>query len=166
MFDCITKYDWIVIISNVLFFMVVQTMFFIFIASKQYETVLADKMDLISRFVNKNAGSKQKMKDFKDAYLLSNSKKAEEQHTVRMQENKKYINKYCLLPIGAAIIALIYVIYKVNAASPWSSTDSLNLALVLLAYTTELYFFFFVVRKFEFVGDHYIIANIFKKATK
>lgn len=166
MFDCITKYDWIVILSNVIFFMVVQSFFFYFVASKQYENVLANKMDLVSRFANKNELSKQKFKDFKDAFLLQQNKKADQQYSERMKENWQYIKKYCVYPILAASAALLFVIYFIKYNSSWSSIDSLNLTLVLLAYATELYFFFFIVRKFEFVGDQYIIANIFKEATK
>lgn len=166
MFDCITKYDWIVIFSNVLFFMVVQTFFFLFIASKQYETVLAGKMDFVSRFANKSQYMKNKLKSMKDDYIAQNGKVAERQLKERTQENKKYIMKYCVLPITLVVGALLFVIFFKKYSTPWSSIDSLNLALVLLAYATELYFFFFIVRKFEFVGDQYILANIYKEATK
>ena len=165
MFDCVTKYDWIVIFSNVIFFMVVQSLFFIAIASKQYENVLANKMDFVSRFVSKSSMSKQKLKDLKDTFLQQNIGIAEGQHKQRMQENKKYIKKFCVYPIMAAVAVLLCIIYYFKTDLPWTSIDSLNLTLVMLAYATELYFFFFIVRKFEFVGDHYIIANTFKEAS-
>lgn len=44
-----------------------------------------------------------------------------------------------------------------------NNVSTLCLLFVTLAYCTELFFFFFIVRKYEFVGDHYIISDIVDK---
>jgi Na+/glutamate symporter len=144
--------------------MVVQTFFFIFIASKQYENVLADKMNIVSRYVNKNETVKQNFRELKSEYLKKSGSAAKKQYDERQVQNKSLINKFCVLPIAVALAVLMYVIFVMGSKNPWNNIDSLNLVLVLLAYATELYFFFFVVRKYEFVGDHYIFSNIFKAA--
>ena len=45
----------------------------------------------------------------------------------------------------------------------WNDVYTLCLIFVLLAYGTELLFFLFIVKKYEFVGDFYILNNLFKQ---
>ena len=58
----VNENDWVIILTNVLFFTIVQILFFKFIASKQYETVLVSKLDIIKRYSKKNP----KFKEFID----------------------------------------------------------------------------------------------------
>jgi hypothetical protein len=48
----------------------------------------------------------------------------------------------------------------IKSKRKWNNVDNLSLLFVTLAYCTELFFFFFIVRKYEFVGDHQIISDI------
>ena len=55
---------------------------------------------------------------------------------------------------------LLHLIFIMKSKRKWNDVDSLSLLFVILAYCTELFFFFFIVRKYEFVGDHQIISDI------
>ena len=44
--------------TNILFFMVVQTAFFFFVASKQYDDLIKDKMQLLKLYLKKNRRAK------------------------------------------------------------------------------------------------------------
>ena len=47
---------WLAILTNVIFFMVVQTIFFIKVASKQVDIVIKDKINIIKIYDNINYG--------------------------------------------------------------------------------------------------------------
>ena len=51
--NCIERNDLIPVLSNVIFFVIVQTLFFKYVASKQYEDVLENKLDFF-KILSKN----------------------------------------------------------------------------------------------------------------
>lgn len=166
MFACLNKYDWIIVLVNVIFFMIVQTLFFKFVASKQYADVLVSKIDLIKLFLSKEPEKQSEFNDYKNEYLKTNNEKALQQQRARDKTNKELTRKYCLNLILLGIVVLIVTVLFMKSKTQWNDVYTLSLVLVLLSYTTELCFFFFIVEKYEFVGDHYIIANIVDNVRK
>jgi hypothetical protein len=157
--------DWIVIFSNVLFFMVVQTFFFRYVVSKQYENVLVSKLQMVKTLVSKNESVKQQVEEFKQNTIAKYKDIAVEKEIKRNIENKKLTFQYCwsLIIIVTTILTglAIYSIYgHLSGSHKWTLPDTLNILFVLLAYSTEVFFYFFIVRKYEFVGDNYIITNV------
>lgn len=157
--------DWIVIFSNVLFFMVVQTFFFRYVVSKQYENVLVSKLEMVKTLASKNENVKQYIEEFKRETIANYKNIATEKEIKRNIENKKLTLKYCWSLIIIVTVVLtglaIYSVYgHLSGSHKWTLPDTLNMLFVLLAYSTEIFFYFFIVRKYEFVGDNYIITNV------
>ena len=179
----INENDWFIVFANVLFFMVVQTAFFYFIASKEYEDVIVSKLDIVKRYASKNEIFKMLVNMYKNKYLEDNKQEIEKQTKERKQNNEKLTLEYCGVPIliVSSIVVLLLVATKTKVLSkvtinnatikgllnstPWNKYDNLGLILVLLAYITELFFFFFIVKKYEYVGDNYILNNLFKSVS-
>jgi hypothetical protein len=157
---CLQRNDLIIILSNVLFFMVVQTLFFVLVASKQYETVLVSKIDLVKAVYSKFPNIKQSLIKTKNKYVQDNSELVSKQSKARKKENEHLIWKFCGVPIVVTLVAMAYLFLFSKSREPWSDVDTLGLMYVVLGYLTELCFFFFIVRKYEFVGDQYIVSNV------
>ena len=156
--------DWIIILANVIFFMVVQTLFFRYVASKQYESVLKNKLSLVQSFMDKDPVLKGVISKYKKEYLEVNKDIIKEQKRKRTQENDMLETRYSWVYIGYAAIALFLLFAFTD--QPWTSVHTLGLILVVFAYATELYFFFFIVQKYEFVGDHTMYSRIYNKVTQ
>jgi hypothetical protein len=169
----VNENDWVIILTNVLFFTIVQILFFKFVASKQYENVLVSKLDIIKRYSQKNPDFKELIDKNKQKFLETNNIDIQKQRKERENKNYKLIIDYCSKPIAISIFALILilVISKTDMFSSilnikktnWNDVYTLGLIFVLLAYGTELLFFLFIVKKYEFVGDFYILNNLFKQ---
>ena len=81
--ECIDRNDLIPVLSNVIFFVIVQTLFFKYVASKQYEVVLESKLDFIKTICDNDPYLKSKIYDFRDKYLQENKEKVEQQEKIR-----------------------------------------------------------------------------------
>ncbi len=94
-FKCFDRNDWLVIIANVLFFMVVQTLFFKYIASQQYEDVLVSKLEMIKIAMQKNPAFKRQILELKKDYQQKYESIAKEQEARREIINRDLTWKYC-----------------------------------------------------------------------
>lgn len=159
MLDCIDKYNWIGIVCNVLFFMVVQTGFFYYIASNQYQNVLESKLKLLNVLKEKNKTIEYRLNNIKQQ---SQDLKitAETQKINREKNNIQLTKDYCGKSIGAGLILLVFVLLFTNSKRSWAHSDTINLLIIVFGYSTEILFFFFIVRKYQFVGDQYMISSI------
>lgn len=162
-----SKYTWINIFTTVLFFLIVQTLFFVMIASKQYNKLLLSKTNLISQLAEYNFSVKQSIdlvKNNMDEELIT---KANQSYNKRKNINNKLLIKYCVIPILITTLILIFIIiYKFTDNKKWSNVETIGLILILGSYLTELYFFFFIVRKYEIIGDHELLYKLFKSLSE
>lgn len=154
---------WIVILTNVIFFIIVQTLFFVFIASKQVDNVIEDKVAIIKTFASYNDTINDKITEFlnsKKRNIVENN--AEKQKHKRNRYNLSLIQKRVGIPLIIATIALGIFIYKMYKKDTllWNNTDTLALVLVLLAYMTELFMYFAVIKCYVFVGDYDILSTL------
>ena len=159
--NCISFNDWIVIYVNVIFFVVVQTLFFRYIASKQYENVLKQKVEILKLYGEKFPNEKTKIDKNIQEYINENREKIEEQYKKRSKKNAELETTYCW-NFAKAIVALLILTLIINKEQ-WTSIHTLGLVFVILGYTTEILFFFLIVKQYEFVGDHKISSEIFKQ---
>lgn len=159
---CISKADWIIIISTVLFFMIIQTLFFKYEASIQYQTVIESKLDVARILSKRNVHVEEFIKKLKsDSTMLKEIH--DQQQSKRQLHNDTLTLYYCWIPIIITVSILLLILATGNIK--WSSSNNMGLFFVFLSYITELIFFFFVVQKYEFVGDEYIISRLFNKIT-
>lgn len=156
--------DWIIILMNLVFFMIVQTYFFRYIASKQYENVLSNKLGLFQTILNKNPQYKQLIKTYKNKYLEKNQTLVQQQYLQRQLVNQKLEQKYCWTFIHYTNIFILLLFLFTR--QKWTSIHTLGVIFVILGYVVELLFFFFIVQPYQFIGDHFLLSQIYKKMTQ
>jgi len=161
--DCFTRNNLIIVIVNVIFFMFVQTLFFNLVASQQYVNVLKSKVDILNILSQKDPHIRTLLSAFKTDYIKTHIETAKKQEALRKEHNDALARQHSYHYIALATVVLVAIVLPMKSKENWGPVDTLNLIIVLLAYSTELVFFFFVVRKYEFVGDHYIIATLAKE---
>lgn len=149
--------DLIPIFMNVMFFMVIQTIFFLYVASKQFENVLIDKINILKVLSENNPYIKSLIQNYKTSYITNKN------FDIIIAERERYNNEilliYCGIPIIVISILLLYVIFFMKSDKSWNRVDSLSLFFVTLAYLTELFLFFCVITQFIFIGDINLIYN-------
>lgn len=156
-FNYLKRNDLIPIFTNVIFFMVIQTIFFLYVASKQFENVLNDKLNMLKILSDNNSYIKSIINGYKKKYIEDIN------FSLVITERNNYNNIilfiYCGIPIIIISILLLYVIFFMKTDKKWNNVDSLSLCFVTLAYMTELFIFFCVITQYIFIGDLDIIYN-------
>lgn len=149
--------DLIPIFMNVMFFMAIQTIFFLYVASKQFENILIDKINIVKVLSENNPYIKSLIQNYKNSYISNKN------FDIIISEREKYNNEilliYCGIPMIIIFILLLYVIFFMKSDKPWSKVDTLSLFFVTLAYLTELFLFFCVITQYIFIGDVNLIYN-------
>lgn len=170
---------------NVGFFMVVQILFFYIIASKQVDVIIESKSDIINKFIEHSDKTNDNIKK----YLNSNTYKDKYNKGTLTEKERLRLNRKIiwlkLKPflitvftiITLSFIALIFFsvpkIQRKFKMSPniinnytLSLSDKILIIFVLGAFSTELLFFFGMVKNYEFVGDFEVIKIIYNKFVK
>ena len=151
-------------ISNIICFITIQTLFFYFIASKQFNELLIDKTGIVSSYISHDQdlrfGANQYFHgpEWKDIL-----EKGQQQSKTRTNANLSLIKRKIVPLIIAAICVLGCFVYKLkNNSEPWSRTDTILLTLVMGAFTTEFLFFIGIVSQYQHYGDHAIYYTLLK----
>lgn len=169
---------------NIGFFMLVQIMFFYFFASKQLDTIIKSKMNILQNFISYDTYEsrfvKKKLKKYINSDIYQDNKnKSSSSQLIRNKNNKLILFeklKYFLIPIISIIILCIiyfivsYIKYGINNNTDkyryLSVSDWILIFFVFGAFTTELIFYFSIVRKHEFTGDMEIINILYTSIAK
>ena len=156
----------IVIFANVMFFMIVQTLFFRYIASKQFNVVIRDKANIANEYLKYNKEASQQYELYKDSVevkdIKKNAKKQfEERDDVNIDTTKTWIG----IPFSIVIFLLLIFVGMIvfRKEHTWDSIDSVLLSLVVLAYATEVVFYIGLVRQYQFYGDQEIYSNLYNR---
>lgn len=151
--------DAVVSMSNVLFFMTVQILFFWFIASRQVDEVVRSKAEVLLLLRRRMEGEGMTFPvQLLDTVVLDGIGKhrsaASEERRNRNRLNLSLTLRWILPPIlvVAAVLSALYV-YNRRAGRSFTPAHWIGMALVILAYGTELLFFLFVVRPYIMVSD-------------
>jgi hypothetical protein len=141
--------------------MSIQTIFFLYVASKQFENVLKDKINFIKILSENN----QYVYDY--IQILKNNYVNGKDYTNVILQRQKYNNQilviYCGIPMIVISSILISILFFMKSQKKWNSVDTLSLFFVTLAYLTELFLFFCVISQYVFIGDQYLIYNFILK---
>lgn len=151
--------DFICICLNVMFFITVQTLFFKYIGSTQYEKLIEKKLDWMKLLARKNPDFKASLKSIRDTYSEKYKVTQEQMRIEREKENKKLEWQYSwvwVLILGIATVVFTAITFYRKS---WTQVDTLTLICVIFAYITELIFFFAIFKQYELVGDNYIIGG-------
>jgi hypothetical protein len=166
-FDVFEPRNMIIVLVNIIFFMVVQTLFFEFEASKQFNFVLEDKAKIAQTYLQYDKNTAVKYQQFKTSEDAKNIESvAKKQEKQRKDENTKLIINWLGIPIFVATFLLIVFIVMQNYKSDhkWGKVDAvLLISVILLGYVPEILFFFGVVHKYKFYGDCEIYGNLYNE---
>lgn len=144
----------LVVVANVIFFIVVQTLFFRFVATRQFLNVISNKVGIFNEYLKYDPETSEKVKEYVNTDDTKNAHVAgKEEKKKRNKKNTVLILKWIGPVLMIALGFLIYYIVQVAKQSTWSMVDGSMLSLVVLAYSTELLFYFLIVRQYEFYGD-------------
>jgi hypothetical protein len=145
---------------NVLVFVVVQTAFFWFVASRELVTVAKKNAQLISRM--RAQLRRQPGQDFPvavlDATMQDATSAVDERELARLESEAEAGNRQLVLrmiaPFAGAMVVVILVLCVVNRLRGLrlGRAQYMGVAFVFGAYTTELLLFFFVVKPWAHVG--------------
>ena len=95
----------IITFSNVIFFIVVQTFFFKYIASKQFNVVLSDKVGILNEYLKYDPEMTESIKQFTTSEEANEIKsKAKIQEKEREKLNKQRIKLWVGVPLVIATI--------------------------------------------------------------
>ena len=148
---CLKRNDFIPIFMKVMFFMAIQTIFFLYVASKQFENVLIDKINIIKVLSENNPYIKSLIQNYKNSYISNKN------FDIIISERERYNNEilliYCGIPMIIISIILLYIIFFMKSDKAWNNVDTLSLFFVTVAYLTELFLFFCIITQYIFIGD-------------
>lgn len=154
----------IINVSNIICFVTIQTMFFYFVASKQFNMVLKDKTEIASSYISQEPTLREmalayfNSQDWKELVAQGNKQRLQ-----RDRANLQLIWKKIGPIVVIAFVVLCGFILKLNyypANTTWTRTDTILLVLVLGAFTTEFLFFIGIVSQYQHYGDHAIYHNL------
>src|SRR5271170_5552619 len=78
----------VIVLANIIFFMIVQTLFFKYVASKQFNIVLEDKAGIVGEYLKHDPAANEKYRQFKNSEKAKSIEKAaKEQEAIREKEN-------------------------------------------------------------------------------
>lgn len=161
-FLLIDKYGIMVIVLNILIFFILQFLFFYFIIQNQYTELLRDKANILISMMKKD----QPLNIFIKSNILSNYNiiklDAKINKILRDKVNYKLIINYIVLPIMILIGTLIFVLITFRINRSWNMNDTLSVFMIILAYVTEIYYYFMIVKKYPHIGDIQIVDILVK----
>lgn len=164
--DVIDPANLLILFANLLAFVLLQTTFFWFVASRNVERVLDDKSEYVSELLSKRGVTLELLKEYLDSEESKQlPAKAEEQRKEREAANWELLKTY-IAPVVIALGCVLVLIFLslVKRGQPLTSIDLFLLFLVLGAFSTELYFYLTVTSQLIHLADNRIAFEMFTGA--
>lgn len=154
-----------IVILNLIAFATIQTIFFWFVGSKQVDAVVEQKADFFSELAKRDDIVHQEMLDYlndpKNGKVLADKVKIDNENTAA----KNWELTYSMIgpPYFAlcAILGFMFLSMIVFRKFP-TSIDAFLALMVITAFTTELFFYFLVVRQQITIGDAELRLGVLK----
>lgn len=157
----------IIILANIIFFMTIHTLFFRYIASNQFASVLRDKADIFEVYLKYDPELARKYKILKSSDSVKRI--ANLAHLEEMKRNKiNFLSMLIWTGIPITLVSLIMLIFIVmlfrekNGSLPWDKSDTVLLSFVVFAYITEIISYYIIINKYQFYGDQELCSDIYQ----
>ncbi len=145
----------IIIFTNVLTFMTIQTAFFWYIASNNIENIIDKKSHLIIEFkelfpeITDNINTFANSSDFQDI-----KRSANESFYLRQENNKRLLYNY-MIPPFTMIICMLSLVTAIERfyIKKFDKIDGLILSTVFMCFLTEIIFYFTIIHDAEIISD-------------
>jgi len=155
------KYELLIILINLTFFMTVQTIFFKYIGSIEFEKLVLQKGQLIKNYISTDEKMLNDFNNFKNNYIKENKKIANEQKIIREKKNNNIYLLHCIIPI-ILIVILAIIIYFSSLKGEWNNSTLISILSITLTYIPELFLFFFIMTKYQHISNMNIITKMYK----
>ncbi len=158
----------IIFFVTLISFIISLLILFIFFLGEYYQSIILDKIELISLYAKNNDAFKQKLIQEIDTFNASDSKvKAIEEEVSRKEHNIKALNTHGPGPFLYIIcaVAFIYfltlIIRKIRGQQiGFEGSDYLLLLFAMLSFSVEIVFYFVIIQSWKIVPDSEIIKII------
>lgn len=154
----------VVSLVNVLFFAVVQTLFYKYIGSRELDRTVKHKSSIL-RTVRENLEKNHLEAPvlLLDAAVLRAGVTKRQEARVKAAERNAANNRLIMRWIGPILFLLLLVIialvlFNRKKDRSFEFAHWFGMALVVFVYVPEILFFFFVIERYQMVGD-YELAN-------
>jgi hypothetical protein len=161
------KNEVFLIFINIIIFMIIQTIFFKFVISTEYESLIKEKLNTVNYYISHDQEVKNIIINYKKNNIEKIKKKALEKEKIRDKINSKLYLEYCFMPILFFILIFIIIIilnyYSLifKKSEKFEGVHYFNFVLILLIYIPNMIIFFFVVKKYQFIGNVEILSTIY-----
>jgi hypothetical protein len=161
------KNEVFLILINIIIFMIIQTLFFKYIISLEYENLIKEKLNTVNYYIDRDQEVKDMIIDYKNNNIDEIKNKSIEQKKIREEKNKKLYFYYCIIPILIALLIFIVIIILNYKSLIFKKSEKMrgihyfNFALILLIYIPNMIIFFFVVKKYQFIGNIEILSTFY-----
>lgn len=147
----INFFDTILILTNFLIFIIIQTIFLILIS----ESRILKEVDYLIYFY------KPWINEIRNIYPDLITKKT---LVEKNPDNKNLLIKTIGIPIGVIILIIILlIILGIIYNNKWETHHTIGLVLIIFAYLTELMVYFLIGNEYRFINSSSIISNFIKK---
>lgn len=148
---------------NLLFYFVVQTVFFWFVASNTVLYSVSMKSEVMIDFALSNPHNYSLFKKWVESDDPAMVQKAAEENAAREKVNLELLKKWIAPAIVAALALLLLTLIRVRMKGEnLDRIDGFIIGLVIFAFTTELYFYFFVIRRQILISDNDMLLAAFR----
>jgi hypothetical protein len=156
----------VVILINVIFFMIIQIIFFKHILSKKINDVIVDKTNIFNMYIQHNKVLGNEIEKYMSSEHRNRLKVvAREQKADRDNYNNTSANIWVYIPIIMSIFALSYFLYKIytspNRESIQENNGYVSLVLPVILYICGILIFYYVIDHHEYYGDHELFSRIY-----
>ena len=160
------------IFINIILFMIIQTIFFKFAIANEYEHLIEEKIGTLNYYITQDPEIKNAIKQMKDEQTKQYKEKAEEDKKIREKENDTLYLYYCIIPILCVVFLFIVIIILDYFSLIFKNEKKIgkihifNFALILLVYVPNIIVFYFVVKKYQFLGNIEILSSVYNNIIK
>jgi hypothetical protein len=153
----------IIIFVNIVVFMIMQILFFRYIASNQFTSVLRDKANIFEAYLKYDPETAKKYKLLKSSNKVKNIEKiAESQEMERDESNNLSMFIWTGTPIILIfLIIVVFIILLFFRKEKWDDVDTILLLSVVFVYSTEILSYYIIINKYQFYGDQAICRDIY-----
>lgn len=161
MFKNLNSIDYILLLCNFCFFIIVQTLFFRFVASELVLTIIMDKIKNLKNFRGINILFSSFISN-SDLEILK--EKGENDKKKRNNKNNMLIIR-SILPISVFLLLIIIflILFSYKKGNKWYLYHTKLLFAIIFAFTSELLIFFLLFRKYDFISVFELFHNILIK---
>ncbi len=154
-----------IILLNALFFITVLVIFFWFIVSNQFETIILDKVDIVTLLAKNNPSIYNYIKDYVNNNNIEDIKNISDTDKQTRDKNnvKLFINHMIWWFAVLGILCLIVLLYLVIKGKGITTGDIVLILLVSVSFTTEIILFFVLIKPWKFIGDFQLMKSLAKE---